>query len=64
MGSDLEEQGPPGGWLSPGKPAHSSACEDGFADAWQVTKGAYILKDCDGTPAVILIGTGSGAVCR
>ena len=24
-----------------------------------MTKGAYILKDCDGTPAVILIGTGS-----
>jgi transketolase len=33
--------------------------EDGFADTSQVTKGAYILKDCDGTPDVILIGTGS-----
>jgi transketolase len=33
--------------------------EDGFADTSQVTKGAYILKDCEGTPDVILIGTGS-----
>jgi transketolase len=33
--------------------------EDGFADTSQVSKGAYILKDCDGTPDVILIGTGS-----
>ena len=33
--------------------------EDGFADTSQVNKGAYILKDCDGTPDVILIGTGS-----
>jgi transketolase len=33
--------------------------EHGFADTSQVTKGAYILKDCDGTPDVILIGTGS-----
>ena len=33
--------------------------EDGFADTSQVKKGAYILKDCDGTPDVILIGTGS-----
>jgi transketolase len=33
--------------------------EDGFADISQVSKGGYILKDCDGTPDVILIGTGS-----
>ncbi len=33
--------------------------EDGFADTSQVSKGGYILKDCDGTPDVILIGTGS-----
>jgi transketolase len=33
--------------------------EDGFADTSEVAKGAYILKDCDGTPDVILIGTGS-----
>jgi transketolase len=33
--------------------------EDGFADTSQVAKGAYVLKDCDGTPDVILIGTGS-----
>jgi len=33
--------------------------EDGFADTSQVAKGAYILKDSDGTPDVILIGTGS-----
>ncbi len=33
--------------------------EDGFADSSQVAKGAYILKDCDRTPDVILIGTGS-----
>ena len=33
--------------------------EDGFADSSQVAKGGYILKDCDGTPDVILIGTGS-----
>jgi transketolase len=33
--------------------------EDGYADASQVAKGGYILKDCDGTPDVILIGTGS-----
>ena len=33
--------------------------EDGFADTSQVAKGGYILKDSDGTPDVILIGTGS-----
>ena len=33
--------------------------EDGFADSSQVAKGGYILKDCDRTPDVILIGTGS-----
>jgi transketolase len=33
--------------------------EDGFADTSGVAKGGYILKDCDGTPDVILIGTGS-----
>jgi transketolase len=33
--------------------------EDGYADTSQVAKGGYILKDCDGTPDVILIGTGS-----
>jgi transketolase len=33
--------------------------EDGFADTSQVAKGGYILKDCDGIPDVILIGTGS-----
>jgi transketolase len=33
--------------------------EDGFADTSEVAKGGYILKDCNGTPDVILIGTGS-----
>ncbi|MDN5771355.1 MAG: transketolase, partial [Microlunatus sp.] len=33
--------------------------EDGFADTSGVRRGAYILKDCDGDPDVILIGTGS-----
>jgi transketolase len=33
--------------------------EDGFADTSEVAKGGYVLKDCDGTPDVILIGTGS-----
>jgi transketolase len=33
--------------------------EDGFADTSGVAKGGYILKDSDGTPDVILIGTGS-----
>jgi len=33
--------------------------EDGFADTSGVAKGGYILKDCDGIPDVILIGTGS-----
>jgi transketolase len=33
--------------------------EDGFADTSEVAKGGYILKDSDGTPDVILIGTGS-----
>jgi transketolase len=33
--------------------------EDGFADVSEVAKGGYILKDCDGTPDVILMGTGS-----
>jgi transketolase len=33
--------------------------EDGFADTSEVAKGGYILKDGDGTPDVILIGTGS-----
>ena len=32
---------------------------DGFADTADVPKGAYVLKDCQGTPEVILIGTGS-----
>ncbi len=33
--------------------------EDGFADTAGVAKGGYILKDADGEPDVILIGTGS-----
>jgi transketolase len=33
--------------------------EDGFAGTSDVAKGGYILKDCNGTPDVILIGTGS-----
>ncbi len=33
--------------------------EDGFADTSDVAKGAYILKDSDGAPDVILISTGS-----
>jgi transketolase len=32
---------------------------DGFADTRNVGKGGYVLKDTDGTPDVILIGTGS-----
>ncbi|HEX8509737.1 MAG TPA: transketolase C-terminal domain-containing protein, partial [Propionibacteriaceae bacterium] len=32
---------------------------DGFADISGVAKGGYVLKDCDGTPDVILMGTGS-----
>jgi transketolase len=32
---------------------------DGFADISEVARGGYILKDSDGTPDVILIGTGS-----
>jgi transketolase len=32
---------------------------DGYADTSDVGKGAYILKDTDGTPDVILVGTGS-----
>ncbi|MER2267780.1 transketolase [Methylobacterium oxalidis] len=30
-----------------------------YADAAGVAKGAYVLADCDGTPDVILIGSGS-----
>ena len=33
--------------------------EDGFAGTSDVAKGGYILKDCNGSPDVILIGTGS-----
>ena len=33
--------------------------EDGFADTSGVAKGAYVLRDSDGDPDVILIGTGS-----
>ncbi|HEX8487734.1 MAG TPA: transketolase [Propionibacteriaceae bacterium] len=32
---------------------------DGFADVSGVAKGGYVLKDCEGTPDVILMGTGS-----
>lgn len=32
---------------------------DGYAEASEVAKGGYVLKDCEGTPDVILIGTGS-----
>src|SRR3954462_9157142 len=32
---------------------------DGFADTSGVAKGGYILKDSEGTPDVVLIGTGS-----
>ncbi|HEY5784041.1 MAG TPA: transketolase [Microlunatus sp.] len=32
---------------------------DGFADTSNVGRGAYVLLDTDGTPDVILIGTGS-----
>ncbi|MCW2810255.1 MAG: tkt, partial [Friedmanniella sp.] len=33
--------------------------EDGFADTSGVAKGAYVLKDAEGTPDVVLIATGS-----
>ena len=33
--------------------------EDGYADTSDVAKGGYILKDSEGRPDVILIGTGS-----
>jgi transketolase len=33
--------------------------EDGFADTSGVARGGYVLKDSDGDPDVILIGTGS-----
>jgi transketolase len=33
--------------------------EDGFADVSGVAQGGYVLKDSDGEPDVILIGTGS-----
>jgi len=33
--------------------------QDGFADTSEVAKGGYVLKDSDGQPDVILIGTGS-----
>ena len=33
--------------------------EEGFADTSGVAKGGYVLKDSDGEPDVILIGTGS-----
>jgi transketolase len=33
--------------------------QDGFADTSDVAKGGYVLKDSDGQPDVILIGTGS-----
>ena len=32
---------------------------DGFADTSGVAKGAYVLKDSEGEPEVILVGTGS-----
>ncbi len=32
---------------------------DGYAEATEVARGGYVLKDCEGTPEVILIGTGS-----
>ncbi|MDO5498744.1 MAG: transketolase [Propionibacteriaceae bacterium] len=32
---------------------------DGFAGLEDVARGAYILKDCEGTPEVVLIATGS-----
>jgi transketolase len=35
---------------------HQSRSDAQIAD---ITKGGYILKDCDGTPDVIIIGTGS-----
>ena len=33
--------------------------DDGFADTSGVARGGYVLKDADGEPEVILIGTGS-----
>lgn len=32
---------------------------DGYADATGVDKGGYVLRDCEGTPQVILVATGS-----
>ncbi|GAB3622114.1 transketolase [Mariniluteicoccus endophyticus] len=32
---------------------------DGFAEASEVAKGGYVLKDCEGKPDVVLIATGS-----
>lgn len=34
-----------------------------FANARGALQGAYVLKDCDGTPDVILIGTGTEVQC-
>ena len=33
--------------------------EDGFSDASNVHRGGYVLLDTDGTPDVVLVGTGS-----
>ena len=33
--------------------------EDGFADISEVAKGGYVLRDSEGDPDVVLIGTGS-----
>lgn len=32
---------------------------DGWGQAADIVKGAYVLKDCEGSPDVLLIGTGS-----
>ncbi|MEL6899070.1 MAG: transketolase C-terminal domain-containing protein, partial [Planctomycetota bacterium] len=34
-------------------------CRDKFASAEGTAKGAYVLGDCEGTPDVILMGSGS-----
>ncbi len=56
----LENAGPAGLILSrQNLPVFPRGDEDGYGDASGVLKGAYTLVDTDGTPDVILLGSGS-----
>ncbi|MDT3767653.1 transketolase [Gleimia hominis] len=56
----LEQRGPVGLVLTrQGLPNPARGAETGLASAEGLAKGGYVLADCEGTPDIILMGSGS-----